>query len=193
MIMNLKFKRAAVVAITAVCLATLFASPNAASAGPDRVKASYRGKTITMNVGWSGAQSCVVESKSKVECFDSNDDADKYLVKKRLTSDVTGGPVDGGDVTTMAATPACADGWLCLFEHIDGKGRRLIFRDENWQDLYAYGFPNMTSSRRNNQPSADSGGLNSARTDAGALWISGRSYASRMAPGWNDWSTAVHG
>ncbi|MEV4281998.1 peptidase inhibitor family I36 protein, partial [Actinoplanes xinjiangensis] len=99
-----------------------------------------------------------------------------------------GGPVKA------AAVPACASGWLCIFEHINGGGKRLIFRDDYWQKLEVYGFENTLSSWRNNQGSNDSGMIGKY-APTGFAWgnLSPGGYASNVGNDWNDQVDEIYG
>jgi Peptidase inhibitor family I36 len=115
--------------------------------GGKTMLATYRGKAIDLKKGWGNAKACNVISRSEVRCYDTYQEADAAV---------------GDDPSTAEAgvlsTPACASGWLCLYEHINGGGRRLIFNDDYWHGLRDYGFENKTSSYRNRQGCSDWGG-----------------------------------
>nr|WP_269329502.1 peptidase inhibitor family I36 protein [Kineosporia babensis] len=103
--------------------------------------AKFGTQSIDLTKGWGEATSCVVVGGTETECFTSNRAADRALQARGLAS----------AERSVSAVPDCASGWLCLFEHANGEGRRLIFRDETWQNLSNYGFVNMVSSYRNRQ------------------------------------------
>jgi Peptidase inhibitor family I36 len=106
---------------------------------------------INLASGWQGAQSCAVYSRTDVRCFASTGEADASLGYSRAKDPLV--------ALAPAATPACASGWLCLYEFVNGGGRRLQFHDEYWNYLSDYGFDRQTSSWRNNQGSGDAGAL----------------------------------
>jgi hypothetical protein len=181
----MSIKNAAVLA-AALMACTLAGTP--AVAGPDGspatgITAQLDGRGIDLRHGWGEAQSCVVESKSTVSCFRDADAADTYLgYDKAKDPEIIKGSGYGIDV------PACANGWFCLYEHIDGGGRRLIFRDDYWQDLGLYGFSRQTSSLRNTQAGADSGCLGGVGS-AEPCWSS-PSYVAWIG-NYNDWAERV--
>jgi hypothetical protein len=145
--------------------------------------AVYRGHSFEMSKGWGTAQSCAVISKAEVRCFDSNQEADEYLVKMKLSTP------QPSSTFAASSVPACADGWMCLFADANGGGRRLIFRDEGWQSLVPYGFQQQTSSVRNNQPSADLGCISNGYTLNPPCW-GGRTYASQLGI-YDNWAMQV--
>ncbi|MEV4283857.1 peptidase inhibitor family I36 protein, partial [Actinoplanes xinjiangensis] len=96
-----------------------------------------------------------------------------------------------------AAVPACASGWLCIFEHINGGGKRLIFKDEYEQELSTYGFDYKLSSWRNNQGSSDSGAMYKWATNSFTTKVNGSlspgGYASNVGDYWNDQVISIQG
>jgi hypothetical protein len=174
----------------AVCIATLMtsmvaATPRAqavASSEPRGATATFRGRTLNLRESWGKARSCVVYASRRVDCYTSNAEADAAIAP-------------GGTITSfaVAALPACARGWLCLYEHINGGGRRLIFQNDYWQNLAAYGFGGQVSSWRNNQSSSDWAFLSrNADGSGGYINLSPRGYASSMGD-FNDWAWGVQG
>lgn len=156
-----------IVAITVATMAALAAQPAAAVAGTPGVQARYGNTTIDLRHGWSTARSCVV-TQAKTTCYASNTEADAAI---------------GATPTASLAIPDCATGWLCLYQDINGGGRRLIFRDEGWQSLAAYGFAHQTSSWRNNQACSDAAILGDGV--GGLLNLGNCAYGSSMGS-WND-------
>jgi len=144
---------AAIVALGLAAALLAVAHPAAAAPRPDgaSARASFHGAVIDLASGWQGAQSCVVYSRTDVRCYAGYGEADTALGYSRAADPLV--------AVTPRAVPSCASGWLCLYENVDGAGRRLQFRDEYWNYLSTYGFDRATSSWRNNQGSTDSGAL----------------------------------
>jgi len=143
----------ALLAVAVAGCLLVVAAPAAASdrAGSSPARASYRGSMIDLTSGWHGAQSCAVFSRMDVRCFASAAEADAALGYSRASDPLA--------AVAPAAVPTCGSGWLCLYEFVNGGGRRLQFRDEFWNYLSDYGFDRQTSSWRNNQGSSDAGAL----------------------------------
>ncbi|MFE6869207.1 peptidase inhibitor family I36 protein [Kitasatospora sp. NPDC057692] len=150
------------------------------------VVAAYGGRTINLaRDGWGGAASCVVRSVDAVRCYRTHEEANRATGYSRATDELA-------LANPGLALPECSDGYVCLYEHIQGRGRRLMFRDDKWQNLGQYGFNDVTSSWRNNQ-SSDAAGL--ARDNGGwggRIWLSGKSYSSDLGA-YNDWASSVIG
>lgn len=140
----------AVLLSLAVVAAAVLVSGSAVSAA-EPVRASYGSATFEMSRGWGSAKSCVVFSRTKVQCFATYGEADAVLGYSASADPLVAG--------AALAVPSCASGWLCLYENVNGGGRRLQFRDEYWNYLSAYAFDRETSSWRNNQGSSDAGHL----------------------------------
>ena len=137
-------------------------------------------------------------SDGNPDCYLSNEDADAALITAGIVKpeDFEGSSDElilsdpGVEVEASgAAIPDCARGWLCLFEHANGGGRRLIFQDEYWQDLDDYGFANTVSSWRNRQ--SDGGAMLRDWQSDSTLDLSGNAYASNMG-WWSDKADEVH-
>ncbi|MFG3496729.1 peptidase inhibitor family I36 protein [Streptomyces sp. NPDC047886] len=179
------------IGITAV-VAGILTAPSAsasavAEAGRPGAIASFEGRSIDLALdGWQGAQTCVVDAPERIRCYGEAAEADAALGYTR-----TADPLVRRAAFSAAAVPACASGWLCLYEHTNGGGRRLIFNDEYWHNLYDYGFQNQTSSWRNTQSSGDSGGLRMSDNQA-QLWIGAPGYVSNIGI-YNDRAYMVHG
>jgi len=115
-----------------------------------------------------------------------------------LANKVTGTGLEAarafGAQAAAASIPACAGGWLCLYEHIDGGGRRLIFREDSWQNLGPYDFARQTSSWRNNLSSGDYARLSNSLSNPNQhqISINGQTYASRLGS-YNDWAIQIQG
>jgi hypothetical protein len=105
--------------------------------------ASFKGERINLSTGWGKAKSCVEYLRGQATCYATHREADAVL----------GYSPANDPEAAAAALPACANGWLCLYEHIDGGGRRLIFNSEYWHNLVEWGFQCQTSSWRNRQSS----------------------------------------
>jgi hypothetical protein len=168
-------------------------TPSAATAAPaiqpladakgTGVVADYGKTKLNLGKGWGTAQSCVVFSKDRVSCYASNSEADAAVAAAAGATAPSAGAGIQSDL--------CANGWLCLFEHADFGGRRLIFQDEGWQSLHAYGFAYQTSSWKNNQACDDLGGLGDGV--GGAIFISGCGASATSLGGWNDRAVDVGG
>ncbi|MER5212300.1 peptidase inhibitor family I36 protein [Streptomyces sp. NPDC002838] len=179
---------------TAIATATLglVVTTGAAQAQPSGghgALASYQGKTIDLSKGWQGAHTCAVFAQDDIRCYSTAAAGEKASGYKRATDTVALNTAEVG----AAAVPACARGWVCLYEHNDGGGKRLIFQDGDWQNLDDYSFDNKTSSWRNNQYAADDGDL--AEDEDGGGWtleLDVRGYASSMG-GKNDEASSVRG
>ncbi|GAA2406642.1 hypothetical protein GCM10010420_38350 [Streptomyces glaucosporus] len=167
--------------VGAVALAAglLTGAPSAAVAEPAATGAValYEGQRINLlKDGWRGAHTCVVTTAQDVDCYGTRGEADAALGH------------DGSAGTK--ALPDCARGWLCIFEHANGGGRRLIFNDEQWHDLDQYGFANRASSWRNNQSRGDSGGLQMGNGQQ--IWLGAPEYSANLGS-YNDRARWVHG
>jgi hypothetical protein len=147
-----KLHRALIAVIAPLALAIAGAPAAEAAAAPAEPGRAVFGTTeLNLAEGWGAARSCVVYSRTNVRCYATNDQADAALGYQASADPMVNGLV--------AAVPACASGWLCLYELTNGGGRRLQFRDEFWNYLSDYAFERKTSSWRNNQGSSDTGHL----------------------------------
>ncbi|MFM9592006.1 peptidase inhibitor family I36 protein [Streptomyces scabiei] len=170
----------------------LMTGPAASAAGSESsvggaVAALGQQKINLKQDGWGSAASCVVYSKTSVRCFKTHEEADRALGYSRASDPL----MKGKNAAQIQAIPACASGWLCLYEHADGGGRRLIFSDYYWHNLNEYGFNDQTSSWRNNQGSSQWGWL--ARDEGGRggqISISPNTYSSNLGA-YNDWASSV--
>lgn len=174
----------------ALVAASLIVSSGTASAAAAKDEpgqpAILDGVQIDLKKGWGPAHTCVVLSAETTQCFRTGDEADRSLgydpVAEAQAHQVTEG--------TVEALPACASDWMCLYEHIDGGGRRLIFNAEYWHDLANWNFRNMTSSIRNNQ-SCEDGGSTLDMGGQAQFDYEGCAYYSQLAV--NDQADMVHG
>lgn len=146
----------------ATASAPMVTQPGAAEAGTPGVQAKYGSTTIDLQHGWSTARSCVV-TQAQATCYASNAEADAAI---------------GAAPTASLAIPACASGWLCLYQDANGGGRRLIFQSEGWQSLVPYGFERQTSSWFNNQRCSDAAILGDGR--GGVLNLGDCAYGASM-------------
>lgn len=163
------------------------AAPQAAGGAAGR--ATFQGRVVDLSLGWQGARSCVVFKVLDTRCFASNAEADAATGYRAAAGAVQPGPVGGNAV--MAATSTCPSGWLCLYEDVNGGGRRLIFNDEYWHYLDDWGFNRKTSSWRNAQGSGDPGHLSLYNSPSVYNCPAG-GYASQMG-NYNDQAYAVWG
>lgn len=156
------------------------------SSAADGALATYGQQKINLKQdGWGDARTCVVYSPTEVRCFKTHAEADKALGYSRATDPLLAGKAD------IQAVPACANGWLCLYEHIDGGGRRLIFSDYQWHNLNEYNFSDKTSSWRNNQGSSQRGWLAEHEGGRGGqITISPNGYTSDLGV-YSDWASSV--
>lgn len=178
----------------AMSVGTVLASSTTAQAAPsaefgDGVTAVYDGRVINLQEGWSGAQSCISYSSTDVRCYATPEEADVVLgVTGASDPLVQRAPGEG---ESIEAVPECAGGWVCLWEAINGGGRRLIFQDDFWQDLGAYGFANVMSSWRNSQSSGDTAYV--ADGSVGTLSLAAGGYTANVGTVWNDIADSVQG
>ena len=183
----------AVVSITAIVALLVGASP-ATAAPPSAVSspgiATFQGRIIDLKESWQGAQSCIVFEPQHVECFTTAAEADARTGYVREKDPLVIAARRAG--LSSAALPSCASRYLCLWEAINGGGRRLQFANEYWQDLAGYGFSNVMSSWRNNSYSDDWGSVfdNGGK---GQLDISPVTYSSNVGTYWNDTADQVYG
>ncbi|BBH64060.1 hypothetical protein ACTI_07450 [Actinoplanes sp. OR16] len=162
--------------------------------------AKFKNSTIDLKKdGWGSAQTCVVRSKTEVQCYATAAEADRALGYVRTNDPLVKAAQKqrASGVSAQAAAadpPACANGWLCLWEHINGGGRRLIFKDEYWQKLSEYAFENTLSSWRNNQGANDTGGIfDGASGGFGTRTLSSSTYNSNVGATLNDKTDQVLG
>ncbi|MEE1942150.1 peptidase inhibitor family I36 protein [Streptomyces sp. TRM 70361] len=160
----------------------------AAKSAPAGAVARYEGRKINLAEGWQGAHTCVVHTRQDIRCHSDAAGADAALGYRRAADPLVR---RAASPRAAAAVPACAGGWLCLYEHANGQGRRLIFNDEYWHNLYDYGFQNKTSSWRNTQSRGDSGGLRMSDTQQ-QIWLGAPGYVSYIGI-YNDKAYMVHG
>ncbi|NUP20088.1 MAG: peptidase inhibitor family I36 protein [Streptomyces sp.] len=180
----------------AIATATLgvLVSTGAAQAQPSAghgTLAYYQGKTIDLSKGWQGAHTCAVFTADDIRCYSTAAAGEKATGYKRATDTVALNAAEVG----AAAVPACARGWLCLYQFKDGEGKRLIFQDEEWNNLDDYGFDNRTSSWRNNQGSSDSGRLAQYKDGSNSGWnikLDAKGYVSDLGSKDNK-ASSVHG
>ena len=178
----------------AISVGVVLGSSVAAQAAPaglseDGVTAVYDGRTINLRDGWSGAQSCVSFSATDVRCYATPEEADAVLGYSAAADPLVRRALAAGE--SLDAVPECASGWVCLWEAINGGGRRLIFQDDYWQDLGAYGFANVMSSWRNNQSSGDTAYV--ADDSVGTLSLASGGYTANVGTVWNDIADSVQG
>ena len=177
-------RRAGTAMVLSLVLATaavLVNETSASAAGP--VRASFGSATFDLSRGWGTATSCVVFSRTSVRCYATYGEADAALGYSAAADPLVSGAV--------LAAPSCASGWLCLYEDINGGGRRLQFRDEYWNYLSDYAFAGEASSWRNNQGSSDTGYLSLYNLSSVYL-CAANSYALSMGV-YNDQAYAVWG
>ncbi|KIX78566.1 hypothetical protein SF23_05835 [Streptomyces sp. MBRL 10] len=113
--------------------------------------ATYKGKRINLTEGWQGAQICAETPSLEVKCFDNQAEADASLVKdnaavaKKATDEarkVLGSKAAQEAQASVKAASDCGYGWVCVWQDIDYKGRKLQwsasgnkkFADWNFRD-----------------------------------------------------------
>ncbi|MCT2589518.1 peptidase inhibitor family I36 protein [Streptomyces sp. N2-109] len=135
--------------------------------------------------GWRDARTCVVHSEADVCCVKTHAEADRTLGYSRASD-----PLLRNAKADAKALPACANGWLCLYENANGGGRRLIFSERQWHNLTEYDFNDKTPSWRNNQ--TDSAGYlaRDLGGNGGSIALSAKSYSSNLGS-YNDWAGSV--
>ncbi|MEU8237045.1 peptidase inhibitor family I36 protein [Actinoplanes missouriensis] len=186
-------------AVAAGIAATISLAPAGAAQAADSYDGTATFKNGTINLqedGWGAAQTCVVHSATTVRCYATGAEADAALGYNRATDPLVKKARSAGMSATAAAaaTPACANGWLCLYEHENGGGRRLIFQDEYWQKLSEYAFDNQMTSWRNNQGSGDTGGIFDEKSGGfGQRTLSASTYNSNVGSTLNDKADQVYG
>ena len=186
------FARALRLLSVVVMVVTL--APTTANAAAPTTLATLDGKLFNLAQGWGKAQSCAVFDRGDVRCFSTHKQLDDLLGYSRSTDSVVLAAQAQSPAAAAAAIPACASGWFCIYEAINGGGRRLIFRDEYWQSLAEYAFEDVVSSYRNNQGSADTAGLCSCNSSLGwHLTISARTISNNIGPSYNDQADRVLG
>lgn len=181
---------------TAIATATLgvLVSTGTAQAQPSAgqgVLASYQGKTIDLSKGWQGAHTCAVFTQDDIRCYSSAAAGERASGYNRAADTVALDAAEAG----AAAVPACARDWLCLYQYKKGEGKRLIFKDEHWQNLDDYGFDNKTSSWRNRQGDGDTGRLAQHENGSTSGWnikLSAKGYVSDLGSKDNQ-ASSVHG
>jgi hypothetical protein len=199
-----RLRRARFAAVTGIATAIMVIvsplSSTVAHAGPaapprDGQAATFAGHVINMKNGWDGAQTCVVQSRSRVQCYATAEAADQTLGYS-----VSSDPLvrqTAGNARAARAVPSCASGYVCLWAAINGGGRRLIFRDDYWQDLRSYGFHNEISSWRNHQSQGDYAWLKDIHGGGPGpdeyLVTSGGQYVANVGAYWNDRADYVEG
>ncbi|AQU66913.1 peptidase inhibitor family I36 protein [Streptomyces niveus] len=163
-----------------------------AQAGPaadQGVRATFDGRGINLADGWQGARACAVFAEDDVRCYDTTEAADRASGYDRATDPLAARAEERG----ARAIPACANGWVCLYQYTDGGGRRLIFSDEYWDNLGNYGFDNKTSSWRNNQNRGDSASLAQFNDGGGTrVSLTAPAYASSLGA-FDNKASSVHG
>lgn len=168
-------------ALAFVGVAGTAGTAQAGSTADEGVRATFEGRSIDLPGGWQGAQACAVFAANDVRCYDTTDAADRASGYNRAVDPLA------------ARAPACASGWVCLYQYANGEGRRLIFSDEYWDNLGNYGFDNKTSSWRNNQNSGDNASLARNADGSGTrVTLSAPGYASSLGS-FDNRASAVHG
>lgn len=186
----MRTRKALLAILTAATIGAALGLAPAAQAADPIGTASFQGRKIDLADGWQGAQTCAVHSKTETVCYATHAEADEATGYRRATdAEYQKQARTAGADAAILAVPACASGWLCLYEHINGGGRRLIFSDEYWMYLDEYGFDRQTSSWRNNQGSGDQGHL-SLYNYSGVFNLSANAYVSQMGS-YNDQAYAV--
>jgi hypothetical protein len=183
--------RTIVVAVAVVMSAVFAALPQPAAASPTGGTrpgmATFQGRVIDLSKGWQGAQACLVYAALDTRCFATRAEAEVVLGYTRYGDPLnrSAGPVG------VLAVPPCSSGWLCLYEHVNGEGRTLQFRDEYWQHLANWNFAGRTSSWRNAQAAGDTGYLAMYNRSTAYVCAAG-SYANSMGA-LNDQAFMVNG
>lgn len=116
------------------------------------VIAQYRGTEIDLvRDGWGDAAVCAELGAGDVRCYDTSSE----LLVDIAVHD--GAPVvdDGYDDADADAGPGgsaratCPNGWACVWQLTNKRGRMLQFRDPGSKILAEYGFQNKTSACHN--------------------------------------------
>lgn len=180
----MRLKELLSVAVAALVGVVIMAPPGLASPSPAaNGAAKFANRTIDLRQNWEDAESCVVFTAERVECFannaEANSAADAYT-GKTTPQQYQGGAFD------------CATGWLCLYGGPNGYGRRLIFNEEKWHRLGDYGFASLVKSWRNNQLCLGDTGILGDGV-GGVLTLEDCSRAAALDGYWSDVATDVHG
>jgi hypothetical protein len=176
-------RRTLALAATGTALAVgVFGTPGSASAATGAVhgvSASYRGSQIDLAKGWNGAQACAEFAPGDVRCYDSTAQADQAT---------------GGGLQPMALYD-CPSGWVCLWQSINYKGRRLQWSSAGTKKLAQWGFRDQASSAALMRPQGGaectdyrSGGLPDPHLflRAGAGYSDFRQISYTYGGNWND-------
>ncbi|GAA4474266.1 peptidase inhibitor family I36 protein [Phytohabitans houttuyneae] len=185
--------RTIVVAVAVVMSAV--GLPQAAAASPAGGSrpgmATFQGRVIDLSKGWQGAQSCLVYAALDTRCFATRAEAEVALGYTRERDPLYQSTWGSAGPLGVLAAPSCPGGWLCLYEHTNGEGRALQFRDEYWQYLSNWNFAGRTSSWRNAQAGGDTGYLAMYNRSTAYVCTAG-SYANSMGS-LNDQAFMVNG
>ncbi|GAA3165744.1 MULTISPECIES: peptidase inhibitor family I36 protein [Streptomyces] len=159
-----------------IALTGLAQTAQAESGSAHGALAAYQGRTIDLAKGWQGAEACAVFAADDIRCYATTAAADKATGYRASTD-----PLRQNARAGAASIPACANGWVCLYQYSHGGGRRMIFNDDYWDDLDNYGFDNRTSSWRNNQKKGDRAWLAQYRGGKGTqINLSAPGYAATL-------------
>jgi hypothetical protein len=131
--------------------ATSALTPAAGQSGGG-VRAQFRGRQLDLSRGWGGATICVEARPDEMQCFSSEQDLQRAHPSGPRGSTPLARAESGTPTSTMAvaAYTACGYGWACVWEHANGEGRRLQFKDPGTKNLSDYNFRDQTSSIFNN-------------------------------------------
>lgn len=168
-------------ALAAIGTGTASAQEAHPGQGPTAIHATLNGKAIDLKSSWNGADVCAVLSPTEVQCWDTAEAADRALGYNAATA--------------VQGKPSCPKDWVCLYEDINGGGRRLQFSDEYWDNLYDYGFSNKTSSWYNHQDGwgNDRAWLANGRDGDGTqIHLDEAGYVSNLGS-FNDKASSVYG
>lgn len=149
-------------------------------------QAWFDGELLDLSASWGEARACLVwREVDMVECFRSVRELDAAAASAAPDHDV-----EGGNVSIQAVQ--CSS-WLYLYEHSNGGGRTLQFRDRGyWQNLSPWGFSNVTSSFRTG---ACRVALAENTGGSGAHYpgtTSANHYEPRMVSGWDNRVSSIY-
>lgn len=188
----------------AALLLTMIATPAQAGAQTRRdasqhARADFEGRKIDLAGDWGEAQACLIWRQGGVtECFRTTQELDAReaaLAPRRAASapkTSASGQSDESDSYSYSYSYYCSSS-LRLYEYNWYGGRRLSFWDRGyWQNLYLYGFEDMTSSYIVGACPV----WLAEHADGGGWWYPGPTYAYAGEPamqwGWQDTISSIY-
>ena len=186
----------------AALLLTMIATPTQAGAqtrreGPHASRAAFEGRMIDLAGDWGDAQACLIWRQGGVaECFRTTEQLDAREAElapgRAASSHKPSTSLDSYSASASAYSYYCSSS-LRLYEYNSYGGRRLSFWDRGyWQNLYLYGFEDMTSSYIVGACPV----WLAEHADGGGWWYPGPTYAYAGEPamqwGWQDTISSIY-